>query len=57
VVTKSGNTLSFEGEKLGVGLEAAKAKLKEDKELLELIKNKIVNKADELGVIAEAEPE
>ncbi|MFA5084461.1 MAG: recombinase RecA [Candidatus Paceibacterota bacterium] len=37
-VTKSGNTYSFEKEKLGVGLEATKAKLKEDKKLLEEIK-------------------
>ena len=38
VVAKSGNTYNFGKEKLGVGLEAAKAKLKEDKKLLEEIK-------------------
>jgi len=37
-VTKSGNTYSFGKEKLGVGLEATKTKLKEDKKLLEEIK-------------------
>jgi recombination protein RecA len=40
VVSKSGNTYSFEGEKLGVGLDTAKTKLKEDKKLLEEIKKK-----------------
>ncbi len=38
VVKKAGNTYGFEGQKLGVGLEAAKEKLKEDKKLLEEIK-------------------
>lgn len=38
VVLKSGNTYSFEGEKLGVGIEASREKLKEDKQLLNKIK-------------------
>lgn len=38
VVSKSGNTYSFESEKLGVGAEAAREKLKEDKQLLGKIK-------------------
>ena len=38
VVSKAGNTYSFEGEKLGVGMEAAREKLKEDKQLLNKIK-------------------
>jgi len=38
VVSKSGNTYSFENEKLGVGAEAAREKLKEDKQLLNKIK-------------------
>lgn len=38
VVSKSGNTYSFENEKLGVGVEAAREKLKEDKQLLNKIK-------------------
>jgi recombination protein RecA len=33
IIRKSGNTYSFGEEKLGVGVEAAKAKLKEDKKL------------------------
>jgi recombination protein RecA len=41
VVTKSGNTLSFEGEKLGVGLDASKQKLEEDKKILENIKSRV----------------
>jgi recombination protein RecA len=40
VVKKTGTTLSFEGEKLGVGLEASREKLKQDKKLLEEIKKK-----------------
>jgi recombination protein RecA len=40
VVKKTGNTYSFENQKLGVGLEAAREKFKEDKKLLETIKNK-----------------
>ncbi|MEK7555380.1 MAG: recombinase RecA [Patescibacteria group bacterium] len=42
VVTKSGNTYSFEGEKIGVGMEAAREKLKEDKKLLGEIKKKVL---------------
>ena len=41
VIAKSGNTYSFEGEKLGVGIEAAKSKLKEDKKILAAITKKI----------------
>ncbi len=40
VVKKIGNTYSFENEKLGVGLEASREKLKQDKKLLENIKKK-----------------
>lgn len=40
VVKKAGNTYSFEDEKLGVGLEASREKLKSDKKLLENIKKK-----------------
>ena len=46
-IAKSGNTYSFEGEKLGVGVEQAKEKLKEDKKLMEDIKKKT------MAVIAE----
>lgn len=37
-IIKSGNTYNFDKQKLGVGVEATKAKLKEDKKLLEEIK-------------------
>lgn len=43
VIVKSGNTYSFEGQKLGVGLEAAREKLKEDKKLLGDIKKKLTH--------------
>lgn len=45
VVAKSGNTYNFGKEKLGVGLETAKQKLKEDKKLLEEIKKQILTAA------------
>ncbi|MEK7635855.1 MAG: recombinase RecA [Patescibacteria group bacterium] len=41
VVAKSGNTYSFESEKLGVGIEASREKLKEDKVLLNKIKKSV----------------
>ncbi len=41
VVKKSGASLSFEGEKLGMGFDNARLKLKEDKKLLGEIKKKI----------------
>lgn len=34
VVTRSGNTYSYKGEKIGVGADAAKTKLEEDKKML-----------------------
>ncbi len=40
VVKKSGSSFSYNGERLGVGFENSKAKLKEDKKLLEEIKKK-----------------
>ena len=42
VISKTGATYSFEGEKLGVGIENIKAKLKEDKKLLAEIEKKIL---------------
>jgi recombination protein RecA len=42
VVKKNGNTYSFENEKLGVGLEASREKLKQDKKLLGEIKKKVL---------------
>jgi recombination protein RecA len=41
VVKKSGASFAFEGEKLGVGFDNARLKLKEDKKLLAEIKKKI----------------
>lgn len=41
-ITKNGNTYSFEGEKLGVGLEQSRERLKTDKKLIENIKKKTV---------------
>lgn len=42
VVKKTGNTYSFENEKLGVGLEQSREKLKEDKKLLGEIKKGVL---------------
>jgi recombination protein RecA len=42
VVKKSGSSFMFDGERLGVGFENARAKLKEDKKLLHAIKKKIM---------------
>ena len=41
VITKSGASYSFEGEKLAVGIENVKAKLQEDKKLLHEIEKKV----------------
>ncbi len=42
VISKTGATYSFEGEKLGVGIENIKTKLKEDKKLLKEIEKKVM---------------
>lgn len=42
VIKKSGASFTFEGEKLGVGFETARAKLKEDKKLLHEVKKKTI---------------
>jgi len=47
VVSRSGNTLSFDGKKLGVGIENAKKFLKENPDLVKKIKEKILEKAIE----------
>jgi recombination protein RecA len=47
VVQKSGASYSFQGERLGTGFEAVRAKLKEDKKLLNTIKSAIVKAARE----------
>lgn len=46
IVKKAGNTYSFAEEKLGVGLEASREKLKEDKKLLGEIKKKTLEVLD-----------
>ena len=50
VIAKAGASLSFEGEKLGVGFDNARLKLKEDKKTLEAIKKKIKETAEKKGV-------
>jgi recombination protein RecA len=47
VIKKSGSSYLFEGERLGVGYEAARTKLKEDKKLLNAVKSAIVKKIKE----------
>jgi len=41
IITRSGASYSFEGEKLGVGFDNIRDKLKEDKKLLQDIKKKV----------------
>ena len=55
VVSKSGASYSFDGEKLGVGFDNVRLKLKEDKKLLETIKKKTTEIAEKGGGIAEVE--
>ena len=50
VVTKSGASYSFEGEKLGTGFDNLRLKLKEDKKLINEIKKKVLkNPKVEMG--------
>ena len=46
IVKKAGASFSFEGERLGVGFDNARLKLKEDKKLIEEIKKKIIESMD-----------
>lgn len=60
VVTKSGNTLSFSGEKLGVGQDAARQRLEEDKKLLKDIEHRIrevLKEKPDSGTASETESE
>src|SRR3989338_4427613 len=50
VVTKSGASYSFEGEKLGTGFDNVREKLKEEKKLLNAIKAKVKETAKNVGV-------
>jgi recombination protein RecA len=43
-VSKTGNTYSFNGEKLGVGIEASKERLKGEKTILNAIKKEVLAK-------------
>ena len=47
VVKKAGASYSFENEKLGVGFDRIRLKLKEDKKLLEKIKKKVLEAIEE----------
>lgn len=44
VITKSGASYSFEGERLGTGIENVKAKLKEDKKLIKELEEKVLER-------------
>jgi recombination protein RecA len=47
IVTRSGSSYSFEGEKLGVGIEAARERLRSDKKILKDMETKIMAAAKE----------
>ncbi len=55
IVKKAGASFSFEGEKLGVGFDAARLKLKEDTKLIDAIKAKIIASIDSSEGIGEKE--
>jgi recombination protein RecA len=55
VMSKSGASYSFEGEKLGTGFENVRQKLKEDKKLLGAIKNKAAAAAKNTPAFVAAE--
>ena len=55
VVKKTGASYSFENEKLGVGFDNIRLKLKEDKKLLEAIKKQTTIAAETKGVAVETE--
>ncbi len=55
VVKKSGASYSFGAEKLGVGFDNIREKLKEDKKTLEMIKKETAKIAEKKGVVGEAE--
>ncbi|MGC9046715.1 MAG: recombinase RecA [Minisyncoccia bacterium] len=55
VVVKNGATYSFQGEKLGVGLENVKEKLQQDKKLLDAIKKSTEKEVQTKGIVAAEE--
>lgn len=48
IVTKSGASFSFDGERLGTGFDTVRLKLIEDKDLLNTLKDRVVAKVDDL---------
>ncbi len=56
-IQKNGASYSFEGEKLGVGFDNVREKLKEDKKLLETIKRKTKETAEKKGTMSGTETE
>jgi recombination protein RecA len=60
VVKKSGNTYSFKEEKLGVGIESSKAKIREDKKLLKEVEKELttaISKITSSELESESKPE
>lgn len=55
VVKKNGASYSFENEKLGVGFDNIREKLKADKKLLKAIEKKTTEVAEKKGVVVETE--
>ncbi len=55
VVQKSGSSYSFGGEKLGVGFDNIKEKLKENEGLLERIKKRVLEEVEKKGIIGTEE--
>ena len=53
VVKKAGASFSFEAERLGVGMEAAKARLKEDKKILKEIEKKTIEASKDGEIVVE----
>ncbi len=54
VVQKNGASFSFDGEKLGVGFDNIRLKLKEDKKLLDAIRKKTKDTAEKKGISGDA---
>ncbi|RJQ26596.1 recombinase RecA [Candidatus Parcubacteria bacterium] len=55
VVKKNGASYSFENEKMGVGFDNIREKLKADKKLLKTIEKKTTEMAEKKGVVVETE--
>lgn len=53
VIKKNGASYSFDGEKLGVGFDNIREKLKADKKLLKTIEKKTTEAAEKKGVVVE----